>query len=81
METLTLTYEGVYHGDHVHCNYCDKTMLLPIGAGKCPECGAIGCLMWVDDNMQEKDKGDLGEWIINTHRTLKPEDYIKDDDE
>lgn len=81
METLTLTYKGVDYGDHVRCNYCDKTMLLPIGADKCPECGAVGCLADVDEDMQEKTIEDLGKWVIDTHRTLKPEDYMEDEDD
>ena len=81
METLTLTYKGVEYGDHVHCNNCDKTMLLPIGADKCPECGAAGCLIWVNEDIEERSKEDLGEWVIDTHKTLKPEDYTDEDDE
>lgn len=40
-------------GDYVHCNNCDTTMLLPIGADTCPLCHKEGCMNWMDKEKQE----------------------------
>lgn len=37
-ERPTFIYKGIRHGDWVDCKYCNRTMLLPIGAEICPEC-------------------------------------------
>jgi len=55
----TITFKGVTSGDHVHCNNCGQTMLLPHGADKCPICGFVGCLSWVDNEKQEADIADI----------------------
>lgn len=40
-------------GDYVHCNNCDTTMLLPVGADTCPLCHKEGCMRWMDEENQE----------------------------
>lgn len=50
MSKKTIIYNNVHHGDWVRCNDCETTMLLPVCADKCPECGAEGTLEWANDN-------------------------------
>lgn len=42
-----------YHGDYVHCNYCNTTMVVEYGSDVCPNCGMDGCMEWVDEEHQE----------------------------
>ncbi len=58
---MTIIYNNINYGDHVKCNQCDKIMLLPCGADVCPECGAVGCLAWVDENNPERDITEVGQ--------------------
>jgi hypothetical protein len=57
-EKMTV-YSYTDSGDFVHCNYCDKTMLLPIGADKCPSCHYEGSLAWADENQPEMTRSEL----------------------
>lgn len=70
----TITYEGVQHGDWVRCVLCGAQMLLPCGAGKCPECGENGTLRWVDEERQEIDAKGLD--CLGYVRELRVDDYL-----
>ncbi len=65
-------------GDFVTCNNCDKVMLLPHGADKCPDCKAEGCLKWTDERLQETDLDGLIKRHCNLHQCKdpNPEDYL-----
>lgn len=73
---VTKVYNNITYGDLVHCNQCGATMLLPCGAGQCPECCGCGTLSWVDDNRQECDIDELRSDIEHTNKSLKPEQYL-----
>ena len=62
METRTIIYHNVRYGDWLHCNNCEQNMLLPIGADKCPECGAEGVFRWVSgcEKFYTADAKDIG---------------------
>lgn len=78
--TPTKIYTDVTEGDWVHCNDCGEVMLLPHGADKCPECGAVGCLEWHSkhESFHETEYSKLKCHRI-TNRTLLPEDYLSED--
>lgn len=76
-ERKTRIYVGVDHGDWVECKYCERMMLVPCGADKCPECGISGCLSWVDDERQEMDVENLDTY--DTKFRLSPEDYLSEE--
>lgn len=61
MSKKTIIYNNVHHGDWVRCNDCESLMLLPVGADKCPECGAEGTLEWAndDENSHTVDASDI----------------------
>ena len=40
-------------GDFVKCMYCEKKMLIGKGRERCPECGTVGMLDWIDNEHQE----------------------------
>lgn len=66
-------------GDFVHCNSCDKIMLLPTGADKCPACHREGALSWEDLNLQEATREELSalekyELIVET--APEPSEYL-----
>lgn len=62
MDERTIIYNNVHHGDWVRCNNCETNMLLPIGADKCPECGAEGTFEYVNgaENFHTVDATDIG---------------------
>ena len=39
--------------DNVKCNNCDFKGSVPLGTEKCPCCGYVGGLAWVDGEDQE----------------------------
>ncbi|RHH14421.1 hypothetical protein DW228_06365 [Bacteroides fragilis] len=65
-------------GDFVTCTNCNAVMLLPIGADKCPECKKIGCLKWMDNDLQETDIDGLLARHCNLHqkKEVEPEEYL-----
>ncbi len=63
----TIVYKNTPFGDHVHCNYCGKTMLVPCGTDICPECHADGCLSWVDEDEPEQNVTDLDDIKSSDH--------------
>lgn len=73
---ITRVYNNVNHGDWVRCNQCSAAMLLPCGADQCPECCGCGTLSWVDDHKQEFNVNELEGNIVQTGKTLKPEQYL-----
>lgn len=62
MDERTIIYNNVHHGDWLRCNNCETNMLLPIGADKCPECGAEGTFEYVNnvENFHTVDATDIG---------------------
>lgn len=86
-EKMTVTdYSTDVVGDFVRCNQCDRIMLLPVGADRCPECECENGLMWVDDENQESsaeklkaaghevmDGRDLDVWECHSEEILRTE--------
>ena len=75
-------YSYTHSGDFVHCNNCDKIMLLPTGADKCPSCYFEGALGWEDDGMQETTFSELnesGKYELITKNELKLSEYLSDE--
>ncbi|MDR3266000.1 MAG: hypothetical protein LBT24_00305 [Tannerella sp.] len=75
----TTLYSYVDSGDLVHCNNCDTSMLVPIGADKCPACHFEGALAWVDDNRQEASLSELdatGEFNITVKNEPESVEYL-----
>ncbi len=68
---MTIIYKNINFGDHVHCNNCEKTMLVPCGTDICPECLADGCLSWVDENEPEKSAADIESAGLSNHQSMK----------
>lgn len=68
-------------GDFVKCNNCDTYMLLPLGADKCPQCNAVGCMSWGDDDLQEATYDDLinRKCNIKHQNELLPAQYLSDE--
>ena len=62
MDERTIIYNNVHHGDWVRCNNCETSMLLPVGADKCPECGAEGTFEYVNgaESFHTVDATDIG---------------------
>lgn len=74
-------------GDWVKCNWCDKIMLLPSGAEKCPKCNKEGCLAWMNEildepaykNMQvakHQDLQEAGFYIIDRNELTDQIQYL-----
>lgn len=47
-----IIYNGVEEGDIVRCCNCGKVMLVPYAADKCPECGSVDTMGWIDDEQE-----------------------------
>lgn len=62
MDERTIIYNNVHHGDWLRCNNCETNMLLPVGADKCPECGAKGTFEYVNgvEDFHTVDAIDIG---------------------
>jgi len=56
---------GENWADYVRCNNCDTELFVDIGREDCPLCQKEGCLMWLDDDLQEVliDEADLNKKI------------------
>ncbi len=68
-------------GDLVKCNFCDKIMLLPTGADKCPSCYVEGCLGWYDEKRENGTSSELNddEFEIVYERDLEIHEYLSDE--
>lgn len=73
----TRTYLDVKRGDWIKCSYCERIMLAPHGTDKCPECGKVSGLAWVDESRQEMDVKDLD--VYETGIGLLPMDYLTEE--
>ncbi|GAB6013552.1 hypothetical protein MK137Hg34_000311600, partial [Viscerimonas tarda] len=72
-----------HYGDFVRCNYCDKIMVLPVGADKCSLCYYERALAWEKDDCPEADSFELaksGKYkVIFEREELKPSEYLSDE--
>jgi hypothetical protein len=69
-------------GDFVHCNNCNKIMLLPTGADKCPACYREGTLAWEDESRQETSLSELaesGKYKVVVKNEPEPSEYLSDE--
>lgn len=41
--------------DHVKCCNCETELLVDLGEDKCPNCGFVGALAWVNPDNPEVD--------------------------
>jgi hypothetical protein len=74
------TYAG--SGDFVRCNYCDKILLVPTGADKCPLCYYEGALAWADESCMETTRAELensGKYEMIAQHEPEPSEYLSDD--
>lgn len=39
--------------DHVFCCNCESEMFIPCGSNICPRCGAVGTMMWANEEEPE----------------------------
>jgi uncharacterized Zn finger protein (UPF0148 family) len=68
-------------GDFVHCSNCDKIMLRPTGADKCPACYREGTLAWEDENRQETSLSELeesGKYKVTVQNEAEASKYLSD---
>jgi hypothetical protein len=75
----TTVYSYTDSGDFVRCDNCDTSMLVPIGADKCPACHFEGGLVWADNNRQEATLSALeetGEFNITIKNEPEPVEYL-----
>jgi hypothetical protein len=78
-EEKTTVYSYTDSGDFVRCNNCDKTMLVPTGADKCPSCHYEGALAWADEEQQELTHSQLeetGKFRAIVKNELEPSEYL-----
>jgi hypothetical protein len=79
-KTTVYSYTG--SGDFVHCNNCNKTMLVPSGADKCPACCFEGALAWVDESLQETTHDELvasGKYEVVVKNEPEPSEYLSNE--
>lgn len=58
----TIVFNSIIYGDHVKCNNCGATLLVPCGCEHCPECGFVGGFAWVDKDKQEVSIDQIGDY-------------------
>jgi len=66
-------------GDLVKCTWCEKIMIVPTGADKCPHCYYVGSLGWIENEKQEVKLSEI-EDENKFHMVIKddpePEEYL-----
>jgi hypothetical protein len=84
-EEKKTVYSYTDSGDFVYCNNCEKTMLVPTGADKCPACYCEGMLRWVDEEHQEVNHSELNDldgykdFKIVVKNEPEPAEYLTDE--
>lgn len=90
LEKMTKNIVAVYvpdTGDFVHCNWCEKIMLLSHGADKCPHCEEAGYLTWHEGDdatslheLNEEEVKELG-YQTQQFPQLEEKEYMEGDNE